>query len=112
MAAIAAVLVLVGGGIWAGATLLNRPDDKTPKTGAVRPYGDEVGLTRDGDSCATMSKMVDVQSFALIPSEAGWDTSVRNTACIIFGNTVGLYGPVGDYRKSATHHTSCRAWAT
>jgi hypothetical protein len=52
------------------------------------------GLLRD-----TMRKMVDVQSFALIPSEAGWDNGVRNTACLLFGKTVSLYGPVGDHRK-------------
>ncbi len=52
------------------------------------------GLLRD-----TTSKMVDVQSYALVPSEAGWDNGVRNTACLLFGKTVSLYGPVGDYRK-------------
>jgi hypothetical protein len=43
--------------------------------------------------------MVDVQSFALTPSEAGWAKGVRKTACLLFGKTVSLYGPVGDYRK-------------
>jgi hypothetical protein len=52
------------------------------------------GLLRD-----TTSKMADVQSYALTPSEDGWDNGVRKTACLIFGNTVSLYGPVGDYRK-------------
>ena len=152
---IAAVLLLIGGAVWAGATLLDSPDAKAPKNDVVPPYGDRVGLTRqlklgdclraswpdgrlkglpklkivdcktypDGqvlDVNATTSladartngpgfctgllrdtvrKMVDVQPFALVPSEAGWDNGVRNTACLLFGRTVGLYGPVGAYRK-------------
>ncbi|MFE7834744.1 protein kinase [Streptomyces sp. NPDC057474] len=152
--AIAAALLLIGGGIWAGVTLLASPDTKAPKTD-VPPYGDQVALTRelkpgncvsaswpeerfkdppelkivdcktypDGqvlDVNATTSlddarangqgicrgllrdttnSMVNVQSYALVPSEAGWDNGVRNTACLLFGKTVGLYGPVGDYRK-------------
>jgi hypothetical protein len=153
-AVIAAVLLLVGAGVWAGAALLDK-DPKAPKTDRVQPYGDEVGLTRElkPGNCVsaswpterfkgppelkivdcktypdgqvldlnattslddartngqgvcrgllrdTTSKMIDVQSYALVPSEAGWDNGVRNTACLIFGKTVGLYGPVGDYRK-------------
>ncbi len=53
------------------------------------------GLLRD-----TTNKMVDVQSYALVPSEAGWDSGVRNTVCLLFGKTVSLYGPVGEYRKN------------
>ncbi|MFI6013259.1 protein kinase [Streptomyces sp. NPDC051243] len=52
------------------------------------------GLLRD-----TTSKMADVRSYALTPSEAGWDNGVRDTVCLLFGKTVGLYGPVADYRK-------------
>ncbi|MFE7834742.1 protein kinase [Streptomyces sp. NPDC057474] len=152
LGAIAAALLLIGGGIWAGLTLLN---DKTADNGKALPYGDEVGLTRqlkpgdcvhaswpegrfkdqprlkivdckaypdgqvldvnattsladaraDGPGICTgllrdtVRKMADVQSYALTPSEAGWDNGVRNTACLIFGKTVSLYGPVGDYRK-------------
>ncbi|MEU3300100.1 protein kinase [Streptomyces sp. NPDC006678] len=152
---IAVVLVLVAGGVWAGAVLLNGPNDKTAETGKALPYGNDVELTRelkpgdcvhaswpegrfkdlpklkivdcnsnpDGqvlDTNASTSlgeaksngqgicigllrdttrKMVDVQSFALVPSGAGWDSGVRNTACLLFGKTVSLYGPVGDHRK-------------
>ncbi|MFE7834743.1 septum formation family protein [Streptomyces sp. NPDC057474] len=148
------MLLLIGGGIWAGIALLNSPGSKTPKAGPVLPYGDEAGLTRElkpGDCVSaswpeerfkdppelkivdcktypdgqvldvnattslddarsngqgicrgllrdTTSKMADVQSFALVPSEAGWDNGVRNTACLLFGKTVGVYGPVGSYR--------------
>ncbi|MGW3007795.1 protein kinase domain-containing protein [Streptomyces sp. NPDC001219] len=52
-----------------------------------------VGLLRD-----TVRKMVDVKAFALAPSAAGWDSGVRNVACLLFGKTVSLYGPVGNYR--------------
>jgi hypothetical protein len=52
------------------------------------------GLLRD-----TTRKMVNVESFALVPSEAGWDNGARDTACLLFGKTVSLYGPVGDHRK-------------
>ncbi|MFD7446173.1 protein kinase [Streptomyces sp. NPDC059909] len=57
-------------------------------------HGVCTGLLRD-----TTSKMTDVRSFALVPSEAAWDNGVRNTACLLFGKTVSLYGPVGSYRK-------------
>jgi hypothetical protein len=153
-AVIAAVLLLVGAGVWAGAVLLDK-DPQAPKADRVQPYGGEVGLTRElkPGNCVsaswpterfkdppelkivdcktypdgqvldlnattslddartngqgvcrgllrdTTSKMIDVQSYALVPSEAGWDNGVRNTACLIFGKTVSLYGPVGDYRK-------------
>ncbi|WP_159391078.1 serine/threonine-protein kinase [Streptomyces viridochromogenes] len=63
-------------------------DAKTNGQGVCR------GLLRD-----TTSKMADVESYALTPSEAGWDNGARNTACLLFGKTVGLYGPVADYRK-------------
>ncbi|WP_051828517.1 serine/threonine-protein kinase [Streptomyces bicolor] len=152
---IAAVLLLIGGGIWAGVALFNDPNSKTAENGQALPYGDEVGVTRElkpGDClhaswpaekfkglpelkivdcksypdaqvldvnantslndartygpgiCTgllrdTVRKMVDVQSYALMPSEAGWDNGVRNTICLLFGKTVALYGPVGDYRK-------------
>ncbi|MFG3304673.1 protein kinase [Streptomyces wuyuanensis] len=152
---VAAVLVLMVGGIWAGTALLNS-NDKTAETGHALPYGNEVGLTRElkpGDCVSaswpagrlkdlpelkivdckvnpdgqtldvnattslddartngqgicrgllrdTMRKMVDVQSFALVPSEASWDNGVRSTACLLFGKTVSLYGPVGDHRKN------------
>ncbi|MFF1306046.1 protein kinase [Streptomyces sp. NPDC058307] len=152
---VAAVLVLIGGGVWAGTKLLQGPDTTAPKSDPGQPYGEAVGLTRtlkpgdcvhaswpegrlkglprltivncktypDGqvlDVNATTSladartngpgictgllrntvrKMVDVQPFALVPSEAGWNSGVRNTACLLFGRTVSLYGEVGDYRK-------------
>ncbi|USQ85564.1 protein kinase [Streptomyces phaeoluteigriseus] len=152
---IAAVLVLTGGGIWVGVTLLDRPGTKAPKSDLVPLYGDQVGLTRElkPGNCVsaswpaerfndpptlkivdcrtypdgqvldvnattslddartngqgvcrgllrdTTSRMADVQSYALVPSESGWDNGLRNTACLLFGKTVGLYGPVGDYRK-------------
>ncbi|OQR66024.1 hypothetical protein B6E66_00195 [Streptomyces maremycinicus] len=152
---LAAALVLIAGGLWAGVALLDSPDTETPKTDAVLPYGEQVGLTRElkPGNCVsaswpaerfddapelkivdcktypdgqvldvnattslddaringqgicrgllrdTTSKMADVQSYALTPSKAGWDNGVRNTACLLFGKTVGLYGPVGDYRK-------------
>ncbi|MFD9223446.1 protein kinase [Streptomyces sp. NPDC060064] len=152
---IAAVLVLIVGGIWAGAALLNDSNNKTAETGQALPYGNEVGLTSElkpGDCvhaswpagrfkdlpklkvvdcksnpdgqvldmnastslddartngqgvCTgllrdTTSKMADVQSFALVAGEAGWENGVRKTACLLFGKTVSLYGPVGDHRK-------------
>nr|WP_157880739.1 DUF4158 domain-containing protein [Streptomyces sp. Root1310] len=46
-AVIAAALVLIGGGIWPGVTRLDSPDTKAPKTDAVPPYGEQVGLTRE-----------------------------------------------------------------
>ncbi|MEU4132975.1 serine/threonine-protein kinase [Streptomyces wuyuanensis] len=51
------------------------------------------GLLRD-----TTRKMTDVQAFAVVPDAAAWDNGVRNTACVLFGRTVSLYGPVGGYR--------------
>ncbi|MFJ8469926.1 serine/threonine-protein kinase [Streptomyces swartbergensis] len=153
LGAIAAALLLIGGGIWAGVALLNGPN--VADNGKALPYGDEVGLTRElkpgncvhaswpegrlkglprlkivdcktypdgqvldvnattsladarangqgictGPLRDTVRKMADVQPFALVPSQPGWDTGVRNTACLLFGKTVSLYGPVGDYRK-------------
>ncbi|MFF4019687.1 protein kinase [Streptomyces sp. NPDC001843] len=150
---IAAAMLLIGGGLWAGVALLNGPN--TAENGKTWPYGDKVGLTRqlkpgdcvdaawpegrlkglpklkivdcrtypDGQTldvnpttsladamangpgvCTgllrdTVRKMVDVRAFALPPSKAGWDNGVRNTACLLFGKSVSLYGPVGNYRK-------------
>ncbi|MFF8430941.1 protein kinase [Streptomyces sp. NPDC016566] len=154
LALMTAVLLLIGGGIWAGATLFHGSGAKAPRAGAVLPYGDKVRLTRglrSGDCVSaswpagkfkglpaltvvnckndpdgqvlemnasasladarangpgictgllqeTVRKMADVQTFALVPSDSGWDNGVRSTACLIFGRTVGLQGPVGDYR--------------
>ncbi|MGW3149101.1 serine/threonine-protein kinase [Streptomyces sp. NPDC001177] len=154
LALIAAVLLIIGGGIWAGFAMVNGTPTQNAKSGPVLPYGSEVGLAHElhlGDCVSaawpaerfkglpqlkvvdcknapdgqvldanasssltdaktngpgictgllrdTVRKMVDVQPFALEPSGAGWDHGVRNTACILFGKTVGLYGPVGHYR--------------
>ncbi|MFF4485319.1 protein kinase [Streptomyces sp. NPDC001544] len=152
---IAGVLLLVGGGLWAGSELLNRQAPHTGQENSAMPYGAEVGLTRElhpGDCVAaswpaqrfqkppklkvvdcktypdgqvldvntntaslseattdspgicvgllrnTVRDMVDVQSYALVPSAAAWNHGVRTTACLLFGKTVGLYGPVGRYR--------------
>ncbi|MEV5645086.1 protein kinase [Streptomyces flaveolus] len=78
------------------------PDGQTLNVNATTSLADAkangpgvcTGLLRD-----TVRKMVDVQSFALSPSEAGWAKGARNTACLLFGKTVSLYGPVGGYRK-------------
>ncbi|MFJ4536182.1 protein kinase [Streptomyces tibetensis] len=78
------------------------PDGQVLDTNAATSLADArsnspgicTGLLRD-----TLRKMIDVQPFALVPSEAGWNKGVRNTACLLFGKTVSLYGPVGDYRK-------------
>ncbi|MFF5016969.1 protein kinase [Streptomyces sp. NPDC001165] len=154
LALMAAVLLLIGGGMWAEATLFHGSGTKTPRAGPVLPYGDKVGLTRElrsGDCVSaswpagkfkglpklavvncknapdgqvlkmnasasladarangpgictgllqeTVRKMADAQTFALVPSDSGWDNGVRSTACLIFGKTIGLQGPVGDYR--------------
>lgn len=151
---VAAALALIGGGVWTGAVLLDDPETEAPGA-SDRPYGDQVGLTRelkpgqcvraawpqgrlegqprlsivdcrtypdgqvldvnastsladartDGPGICTgllrdtTRRMIDVQSFALVPSKAGWNSGVRNTACLLFGKTVSLYGPVGGYRK-------------
>ncbi|MFI6013258.1 septum formation family protein [Streptomyces sp. NPDC051243] len=69
--------------------------ERTTSLSDARANGQGIcfGLLRD-----MVRKMADVQAFALIPSEAGWDNGVRDTACLLFGKTVGLYGPVGTYR--------------
>ncbi|MFG3304674.1 protein kinase [Streptomyces wuyuanensis] len=80
----------------------SNPDGQVLDTNATTSLDDArtnghgvcTGLLRD-----TSSRMADVRSFALVPSEAAWDNGVRKTACLLFGKTVSLRGPVGGYRK-------------
>ncbi|MFD3927624.1 protein kinase [Streptomyces sp. NPDC058614] len=165
IAILAAIVLIAGGGVWAGTSLLNSSEetssDSTPSpTGPVKTYGETVELTRElqvGEcvsavwgpekfngapdslgvvACTPQSDAVDGQvleldaatslddakengtsrcegllretvggmgdarSYALVPSEQGWDSNVHNTACLVFNKTAPLHGPVGTYRTT------------
>ncbi|WP_326719113.1 MULTISPECIES: hypothetical protein [unclassified Streptomyces] len=165
IAILAAIVLIAGGGAWAGTSLLGNSGEtssaSTPSpTGPVKTYGESVQLTRElqvgecvsavwgGDkfngapdslravACTpqrnavngqvlkldaaaslddakengesrcegllreTVGGMADARSYALVPSEQGWDSNVHNTACLVFNETVPLFGPVGTYRNA------------
>ncbi|QIY93182.1 septum formation family protein [Streptomyces sp. S1D4-11] len=47
----------------------------------------------------TVNAMADARSYALPPSEQGWDVGVHSSACLIFNKTTALAGNVGPFRK-------------
>ncbi|WP_405905395.1 protein kinase [Streptomyces sp. NBC_00828] len=169
IAILAAIVLIAGGGAWAGTSLLDSSEetssDSTPsQTGPVKTYGETVELTRElqvgecvsavwgqekfngapdslgvvactpqsdtvdgqvleldaatslddakenGESrCEallgdTVGGMGDARSYALVPSEQGWDGNVHNTACLVFNKTAPLYGPVGTHRTTGDNY--------
>lgn len=157
IAILAAIVLIAGGGAWAGTSLLDSSEetssDSTPsQTGPVKTYGETVELTRElqvgecvsavwgqekfngapdslgvvactpqsdtvdgqvleldaatslddakenGESrCEallgdTVGGMGDARSYALVPSEQGWDGNVHNTACLVFNKTAPFTG--------------------
>jgi len=169
IAVLAAIVLVAGGGVWAGTSLLDsegeaKGDSSPSPTGPVKPYGENVELTRElrvgecvstvwgqgratgapdslgvvdcttqpdsvdgqvleldaatslddakenGESrCEgmlgdTVGAMADARSYALVPTEQGWDSNVHNTACLVFNKTVPLYGPVATYRETGTDY--------
>lgn len=45
-------------------------------------------------------RLADVRSFAVVPSEAGFEAAGRRTACLVLGAHGPVFGPLGEYRKS------------
>ncbi|MEU3520535.1 protein kinase [Streptomyces sp. NPDC006654] len=60
---------------------------------------------KNGDSQCKMlladivNAMADARSYALPPSQQGWDNGLHNTACLIFNKAVQLGGNAGKFRK-------------
>ncbi|KMS75811.1 serine/threonine protein phosphatase [Streptomyces viridochromogenes] len=44
-------------------------------------------------------RLADVRSFALVPTEAGFETAGRRTACLVLGANGPVYGPLGGHRQ-------------
>ncbi|MFE5916957.1 protein kinase [Streptomyces sp. NPDC056468] len=44
-------------------------------------------------------RLADVRSFAVVPTEAGFDAAGRRTACLVLGGHGPVYGPLGGHRK-------------
>ncbi|WP_327690765.1 septum formation family protein [Streptomyces sp. NBC_00461] len=47
-------------------------------------------------------RLADVRSVAVVPTQAGFDTAGRRTACLVLGAHGPVYGPLGDRRKVGT----------
>ncbi|MFE6176737.1 protein kinase [Streptomyces sp. NPDC056464] len=43
--------------------------------------------------------LADVRSFAVVPSEAGFEAAGRRTACLVLGGHGPVYGPLGEHRE-------------
>ena len=44
-------------------------------------------------------RLADVRSFAVVPTEAGFEAAGRRTACLVLGAHGPVYGPLGEHRK-------------
>ena len=45
-------------------------------------------------------RLADVRSVAVVPTQSGFDTAGRRTACLVLGAHGPVYGPLGDRRKA------------
>ncbi|KUL40199.1 serine/threonine-protein kinase [Streptomyces regalis] len=45
-------------------------------------------------------RLADVRSFAVVPTEAGFEAAGRRTACLVLGAHGPVYGPLGEHRKA------------
>ncbi|MEU6258056.1 septum formation family protein [Streptomyces sp. NPDC047043] len=50
-------------------------------------------------------RLADVRSVAVVPSDAGFDTAGRRTACLVLGAHGPVFGPLGDNRKIGSAFT-------
>lgn len=44
-------------------------------------------------------RLADVRSFAVVPTEAGFEAAGRRTACLVLGAHGPVYGPLGEHRR-------------
>ncbi|WP_217214080.1 serine/threonine-protein kinase [Streptomyces sp. AC550_RSS872] len=49
---------------------------------------------------ALRERLADVRSFAVVPSEAGFEAAGRRTACLVLGAHGPVFGPLGEHRKA------------
>lgn len=47
-------------------------------------------------------RLADVRSFAVVPTEAGFEAAGRRTACLVLGANGPVYGPLGEHRKAGS----------
>ncbi|MGC9544380.1 protein kinase domain-containing protein [Streptomyces sp. UG1] len=47
-------------------------------------------------------KLADVRSFAVVPTEAGFEAAGRRTACLVLGAHGPVYGPLGEHREEGS----------
>ncbi|MFI5551248.1 septum formation family protein [Streptomyces sp. NPDC051738] len=45
-------------------------------------------------------RLADVRSFAVVPTEAGFEAAGRRTACLVLGAHGPVFGPLGEHRKT------------
>ncbi|MFE0251745.1 protein kinase [Streptomyces sp. NPDC059010] len=45
-------------------------------------------------------RLADVRSYAVVPSEAGFEAADRRTACLVLGAHGPVYGPLGEHRRA------------
>lgn len=79
-----------------------RPDGQVIRTAPAISLAD---AQMNGDSlctallAATVNGMADARSYALLPSEGGWDSGMHDVACLIFNKTVAISRNVGTFRS-------------
>jgi hypothetical protein len=47
-------------------------------------------------------RLADVRSFAVVPTEAGFEAAGRRTACLVLGANGPVYGPLGEHRRTGS----------
>ncbi|MEI5527751.1 protein kinase [Streptomyces brasiliscabiei] len=47
-------------------------------------------------------KLADVRTYAVLPTDDGFDTAGRRVACLLLGTRRPVYGPIGDYRTTGS----------
>ncbi|WP_031485905.1 serine/threonine-protein kinase [Streptomyces bicolor] len=45
-------------------------------------------------------RLADVRSFAVVPTQAGFEAAGRRTACLVLGANGPVYGPLGEHRRT------------
>ncbi|BBC38274.1 hypothetical protein SGFS_095680 [Streptomyces graminofaciens] len=50
-------------------------------------------------------RLADVRSYAILPTEKGFETAGERVACLVMGAHRPLYGPLGEYRKPGLRFT-------
>ncbi|MEY9989610.1 hypothetical protein ABIE67_001642 [Streptomyces sp. V4I8] len=56
----------------------------------------------EGRTGQIRERLADVRSYAVVPTEAGFEAAGRRTACLVLGANGPVYGPLGGHRKAGS----------